>query len=142
LSRIYRKKAALALEEKIMTNKIGAKHRLLLSRKSERDKLTKRRRIKDLNSQAHEIANQLSVINLCCFKLRDSLAGELNGDQLRRLDTIAMAVTEAADVLDKFSESLKTISSFAGSEKADSTLLLPLSASTGNVYHISPQLKP
>jgi hypothetical protein len=125
-----------------MTNKIEAKHRLLLSRKSERDKLTKRRRIKDLNSQAHEIANQLSVINLCCFKLRDSLAGELNGDQLRRLDTIAMAVTEAADVLDKFSESLKTISSFAGSEKADSTLLLPLSASTGNVYHISPQLKP
>jgi len=125
-----------------MTNKTGAKHRLLLSRKSERDKVTKRRRIRDLNSQAHEIANQLSVINLCCFKLRDSLAGELNGDQLRRLDTIAMAVTEAADVLDKFSESLKAISPFTGGEKADSTLLLPLSASTGNVYHISPELKP
>ena len=125
-----------------MTNKTGAKHRLLLSRKIERDKLTKRRKIRDLNSQAHEIANQLSVINLCCFKLRDSLAGELNGDQLRRLDTIAMAVTEAADVLDKFSESLKAISPFTGGEKADSTLLLPLSASTGNVYHISPELKP
>jgi len=125
-----------------MTNKTGAKHRLLLSRKSERDKVTKRRRIRDLNSQAHEIANQLSVINLCCFKLRDSLAGELNGDQLRRLDTIAMAVTEAVDVLDKFSESLKAISPFTGGEKADSTLLLPLSASTGNVYHISPELKP
>ena len=125
-----------------MTNKTGAKHRLLLSRKSERDKVTKRRRIRDLNSQAHEIANQLSVINLCCFKLRDSLAGELNGDQLRRLDTIAIAVTEAADVLDKFSESLEAISPFTGGEKADSTLLLPLSASTGNVYHISPELKP
>jgi hypothetical protein len=125
-----------------MTNKIEAKHRLLLSRKSERDKLTKRRRIRDLNSQAHEIANQLSIINLCCFKLRDSLAGQLNGDQLRRLDTIAMAVTEAPDVLDKFSESLKAISSFTGGERADSTLLSPLGASTGNVCHISPQLKP
>jgi len=61
---------------------------------------------------------------------------------LRRLDTIAMAVTEAADVLDKFSESLKAISPFTGGEKADSTLLLPLSANTGNVYHISPELKP
>lgn len=124
-----------------MTNKIETKHRLQLSRKSERDKLTKRRRTTDLNSQAHEIANQLSVINLCCFELRDSLAGELNGDQLRRLDTIAIAVAEAADVLDRFSESLKAISSFTGGEKADSTLLPPLGASTGNLYHISPELK-
>ena len=125
-----------------MANKLEAKHRLLLSRKIERDKLTKRRRIRDLNSQAHEIANQLSVINLCCFELRDSLAGELNGDQLRRLDTIAIAVAEAADLLDKVSENLKAISSFTGGERADSTLLLPLSANTGNVYHISPELKP
>jgi hypothetical protein len=97
-----------------MANKIQAKHRLLLSRKIERDKLTKRRRIRDLNSQAHEIANQLSVINLCCFELRDSLAGELNGDQLRRLDTIAIAVAEAADLLDKVSENLEAMTNRRG----------------------------
>src|SRR5437870_12488807 len=101
-----------------MTNKIDAKHRLLLSRKIERDKATKRRRIRDLNSQAHEIANQLSVINLRCFELRDSLAGELNGDQVRRLDTIAVAVAEAADLLEKLRESLGARPSFTGGESA------------------------
>src|SRR5436190_18741428 len=109
-----------------MTNKIDAKHRLLLSRKSERDKLTKRRRIRDLNSQAHEIANQLSVINLCCFELRASLAGELNGAQLRRIDTIAIAVAAADELLEQVSETLIAILFSTSGQRTDTTLRVPL----------------
>jgi hypothetical protein len=88
-----------------------------------------------------ELANQLSVINLCCFRLRELLAGKLDAKQLRQLDTIEIAAAEAAELLDKSNGSLKAMSSFTGAKKPAADSLRPSTTKTANLYHISSQLK-
>jgi hypothetical protein len=91
-----------------MSHKIAAEQfRLLSSKKNQglKEKGTQHK-VRKLNCQAHDLTNQLSIINLCCFKLRASLAGKLDENQLRELDAIEIAVAEVAILLEKFRRSL------------------------------------
>jgi hypothetical protein len=134
-----------------MADKIEAEgSRLLPSGKSDgiKEKATTSPSIRALSSQSREIANQLSVINLCSFKLRSSLVREHRPENLRELDgylgeldTIEMAVMEAAVLLDKFNESLKAVSGFTGGERTDPSLPRPSNTSTGNIYYIPTRLR-
>jgi hypothetical protein len=134
-----------------MADKIEAEgSRFLPSSKNNgiKEKVTKNPSIRDLSSQSREIANQLSVINLCSFKLRGSLVREHRPENLRELDeylgeldTIEMVVMEAVDLLDKFNESLKAVSGFTGGERTDLPLSRPSNTSTGNIYYIPTRLR-
>jgi len=53
----------------------------------------------------HGLINQLSVINLCAFKMRGRRGGQEVGGYERELNTIERAVNEAAE----FAEALKTL---------------------------------
>ena len=48
---------------------------------------------------AHDIVNQLSVINLSCCELRNSAADKLEADQLKEFKRIEIAVENAADMV-------------------------------------------
>lgn len=47
----------------------------------------------------HDIVNQLSIINLCCCELRNSVAEKLESDQLKEFKRIEIAVQNAANMI-------------------------------------------
>ena len=49
---------------------------------------------RDIHLIVHEIANQLTVINLSCFKLRGAVANFVSGSHLDELDKVERAVVE------------------------------------------------
>jgi hypothetical protein len=125
-----------------MPDKIEAEpFRLLSSKKGDRlkEKVTKHK-VRKLNCQAHDVTNQLSVINLCCFKLRVLLTGKLDEHQLRELDAIEIAVAEATKLLEKFRRSLIDPSASSNGEKLAPASVGP--SSVGKLYQILPGLRP
>lgn len=57
------------------------------------------RRSSDLRRLAHELINQLTVINLSCFKIRSGTVAENEPAILNQLDLIEKTVAEAAEIL-------------------------------------------
>jgi hypothetical protein len=53
----------------------------------------------DLHRFAHEIANQLTIINLSCFKLRGALAKGLPASPLGDLERVERAVLEMTNLV-------------------------------------------
>ncbi len=47
----------------------------------------------------HELANQLTVINLNCFKLRGTIAKLLSGSSLDELERVEKAVVEMTNLV-------------------------------------------
>src|SRR5919106_1386425 len=113
----------------------------LSSKKGDRlkEKGTKHK-VRKLDCQAHDVTNQLSVINLCCFKLRALLTGKLDEHQLRELDAIEIAVAEATKLLEKFRRSLIDPSASSNGEKLAPASVGP--SSVGKLYQILPGLRP
>jgi hypothetical protein len=104
----------------------GERFRLLSSKKNQglKEKGTQHK-VRKLNCQPHDLTNQLSIINLCCFKLRASLTAKLDENQLRELDAIEIAVAEAAILLKKFRRSLMDPSVWNSGEKLATASLGP-----------------
>lgn len=66
-----------------------------LQRSRQRARQAKKTRAQeDLHHFAHEIANQLTIINLSCFKLRGALAKGLPASSLGDLERVEGAVME------------------------------------------------
>jgi hypothetical protein len=59
----------------------------------------RRRRSSDLRRLSHELVNQLTVINLSCFKIRGVAAVECEPGILVQLELIEKTVAEAAELL-------------------------------------------
>ena len=53
----------------------------------------------DIHRIVHELANQLTVINLNCFKLRGTVAKLLSGSSLDELESVDRAVAEMTNLL-------------------------------------------
>jgi hypothetical protein len=94
--------------------------------------------IKAADLHLHEILNQLSLINLGCFKLRNLLEGKSH--PLKELDTIETAVSEGAELLEKLNRSIQNIESRSSQKKSPAAPRL--STGVSNVYDISPHPKP
>jgi hypothetical protein len=125
-----------------MPDKMEAKpSRPLSPKKSDgiKEKGTKHK-VRNLSCQAHDLTNQLSVINLCCFKLRALLIGKLDEHQLKELAAIEIAAAEAAKLLDEFRRSLLDPSTSNGGERLAPGSVGPSSA--GRFYPTLPGVKP
>src|SRR5919109_2209826 len=113
--------------------------RLVSSKKSVRplDKENNATIIRRLNAHVHEIVNQLSIINLCCFKLRGQLIGKIDSNDLKEFDTIEMAVAAVDEMLEQLNQCGKATSSTAQAKSKPTVIRL---SSLTNVHHISPRL--
>jgi hypothetical protein len=60
-----------------------------------------------LDRATHDIANQLSIIYLCCGELRQSLAEKLPTHQFNELVRIEVAVQEVAGMIERLKASLQ-----------------------------------
>jgi hypothetical protein len=60
-----------------------------------------------LDRATHDIANQLSIICLCCCDLRQSLAEKLLAHQLDELGRIEVAAQEVAAMIQRLKSSLQ-----------------------------------
>ena len=76
-------------------------------RREENEKKTNQISVSTLDQATHDIANQLSIIYLCCCELRDSLAEELLTHQLNELGRIEVAVKEVARMIEKLKIGLR-----------------------------------
>jgi hypothetical protein len=60
-----------------------------------------------IDRATHDIANQLSIIYLCCCELRHSLAEKLLAHQLNELGMIEVAAQEVAGMIERLKSSLQ-----------------------------------
>jgi hypothetical protein len=60
-----------------------------------------------IDRATHDIANQLSIIYLCCCELRHSLAEKLLAHQLNELGMIELAAQEVAGMIERLKSSLQ-----------------------------------
>src|SRR5262245_8677984 len=58
-----------------------------------------------IDRTTHDIANQLSIIYLCCCELRHSLAEKLLAHQLNELGMIEVAAKEVAGMIERLKSS-------------------------------------
>jgi hypothetical protein len=76
-------------------------------RSQENEKKTNEISVAALDRATHDIANQLSIIYLCCCELRYSLAEKLLAHQLNELGRIETAAQESARLVEKLKTSLR-----------------------------------
>jgi hypothetical protein len=76
-------------------------------RSQENEKKTDQISVAALDRATHDIANQLSIIYLCCCELRYSLAEKLLAYQLNELGAIEVAVQEVAGMIERLKSSLQ-----------------------------------
>ena len=60
-----------------------------------------------IDRATHDIANQLSIIYLCCCELRHSLAEKLLAHQFNELGMIEVAAQEVAGMIERLKSSLQ-----------------------------------
>jgi hypothetical protein len=82
-------------------------------------------RAQDLHRLAHEIANQLTVINLSCFRIRGNAAKALPASSLRNLERVERAIAE----ITAFVETLRRVD-----DQPEGTPQAAPSPQTTNVY--------
>lgn len=75
---------------------------------TKKNKLRKRKTYKppscEIHQLIHEVLNQLTVMNLCCFKFRMAAAELLRPSVLADIDRIESAVIEITTLLEKLSQ--------------------------------------
>jgi hypothetical protein len=76
-------------------------------RGEEKERKTNQISVSALDQTTHDIANQLSIIYLCCCELRHSLGEKLLAYQLNELGTIEVAVQEVAGMIERLKSSLQ-----------------------------------
>jgi hypothetical protein len=76
-------------------------------RGEEKERKTNQISVSALDRTIHDIANQLSIIYLCCCELRHSLAEKLLAYQLNELGMIEVAAQESAGMIERLKSSLQ-----------------------------------
>jgi hypothetical protein len=112
---------------------------IMMSNKFKQSKRNEKRARNSLTRYCHDIINQLTVIHLSCFTLRDSLAGKTYRDPMGEIDTILNAVTEATALLEQFSFTLNKTSYLSEAKNIQHP---PRTSTVNNVYHLSTRLTP
>src|SRR5689334_10196183 len=89
----------------------------------------------EIRRVVHEIVNHLTVMNLCCFKLRESAATRMPAESLSDIADMESAVEQIAALLNELTKSANTNpQTRTMADRCSLQPLPPRSCSSTNVY--------